>query len=52
VPEPEVHVDVHDEDGVRLQKVLAAAGVGSRRACEALITAGRVQVDGHVVREQ
>ena len=52
VPEPEVPVDVHDADGVRLQKVLAQAGVGSRRSCEALIAAGRVQVDGHVVREQ
>jgi 23S rRNA pseudouridine2605 synthase len=39
-------------EGVRLQKVLAAAGVGSRRACEALIEAGRVSVDGIVVREQ
>ena len=44
-------VDVHDPDGVRLQKVLAEAGVGSRRACEVLIANGRVQVDGHVVRE-
>ena len=32
----------------RLQKVLAAAGVASRRQCEALIVAGRVQVNGRV----
>jgi 23S rRNA pseudouridine2605 synthase len=37
---------------VRLQKVLAAAGVASRRAAEDLIAAGRVEVDGRVVTEQ
>ena len=43
--------DVHVPDGVRLQKVLAGAGLGSRRACEKLIAQGRVEVDGVVVRE-
>jgi 23S rRNA pseudouridine2605 synthase len=33
----------------RLQKLLAAAGVASRRRSEVLITSGRVQVDGQVV---
>lgn len=41
-----------DERGVRLQKVLAQAGIASRRASEELIEQGRVTVDGKVVREQ
>jgi 23S rRNA pseudouridine2605 synthase len=35
----------------RLQKILAHAGVGSRRKCEELIAAGRVHVDGQAVQE-
>jgi len=35
----------------RLQKILAAAGYGSRRACEEIIRQGRVQVNGRVVTE-
>lgn len=34
----------------RLQKILARAGWGSRRACEGLITAGRVRVNGQPVQ--
>ncbi|MDP9805476.1 23S rRNA pseudouridine2605 synthase [Trueperella bonasi] len=43
--------DLHDPNGERLQKVLAHAGVGSRRTCEELIAQGRVSVDGVVVRQ-
>lgn len=35
----------------RLQKVMAAAGIGSRRRCEELILAGRVEVDRHTIRK-
>ena len=39
------------QEGVRLQKVLAQAGVASRRAAEQLIIAGRVSVNGQIVTE-
>jgi pseudouridine synthase len=39
------------EEGERLQKVMAAAGVASRRVSENLIAAGRVTVNGELVTE-
>ncbi|MEU6997861.1 pseudouridine synthase [Nonomuraea sp. NPDC046570] len=51
---PDDYVDERDTtevpDGVRLQKVLAQAGVASRRTCEEMIGDGRVTVNGQVVR--
>lgn len=47
---PRKHVPAGE--GVRLQKVLAQAGVASRRAAEELIADGRVEVDGRIVTEQ
>lgn len=41
-----------DNEKTRLQKVLAAAGVASRRMSEKLIEAGRVEVNGSIVAEQ
>ncbi|MCB0089831.1 MAG: rRNA pseudouridine synthase [Caldilineaceae bacterium] len=35
----------------RLQKIMAAAGIGSRRTCEKMIAAGRVKIDGRTVTE-
>ena len=43
--------DFSEPEGVRLQKVMAAAGVASRRVCEDMITQGRVKVNGKVVTE-
>ncbi|MEQ4716160.1 pseudouridine synthase [Nonomuraea sp. B19D2] len=51
---PDDYTDERDTtevpNGVRLQKVLAQAGVASRRACEEMIGEGRVTVNGQVVR--
>jgi 23S rRNA pseudouridine2605 synthase len=41
-----------EQEGERLQKVLARAGLGSRRACEELIDQSRVEVNGQIVTSQ
>lgn len=40
-----------ENEQIRLQKYLADCGLGSRRFCEKLITAGRVSIDGRIVTE-
>lgn len=40
-----------DDEGIRLQKVLAQAGIASRRASEQMIMEGRVEVNGQLVVE-
>lgn len=50
MPNPKPRHDYTDASrGERLQRVLADAGIGSRRACEELIEAGEVEVNGHIV---
>ena len=44
-------VIVVNDNRERLQKVMAACGVASRRKCEEIITHGRVKVNGKVVTE-
>ncbi|MEV6279400.1 pseudouridine synthase [Nocardia sp. NPDC051832] len=48
----ESHTKLAAGEGERLQKVLAKAGVASRRAAEEMIEQGRIEVDGMIVREQ
>lgn len=45
-------MNVNDNEGVRLQKVLSQAGIASRRVAERMISEGRVEVDGRIVTEQ
>lgn len=42
-------VETDDEGLIRLQKLLAQSGVGSRRRCEELMLEGLVEVDGEIV---
>ena len=45
---PEKHTEALASDETeKLQKVLARAGMGSRRALESIIQEGRVRVNGH-----
>ncbi|MCL2784213.1 MAG: rRNA pseudouridine synthase [Propionibacteriaceae bacterium] len=45
------HNDSLDDNRIRLQKVIAAAGLASRREAEEMIVDGRVEVNGHLVTE-
>ncbi|WP_031511119.1 pseudouridine synthase [Streptomyces megasporus] len=51
-PAPKLPKTFGEPEGERLQKVLARAGMGSRRACEELIDQRRVEVNGKIVTEQ
>jgi len=48
VPSPSKNKSRHEE---RLQKIIARAGIASRRQAEQMIADGRVRVDGRVVTE-
>lgn len=48
---PTTHEFTDASRGPRLQKVLAEAGIASRRDCEQLIEDGEVTVNGHVVKQ-
>jgi len=48
---PKTPVPAVENSQMRLQKFLAAAGIGSRRDCEVLIVEGRIEVDDQVVTE-
>lgn len=49
-PDPAETVDLRDASrGPRLQRILADAGIASRRACEEMIERGRVRVNGRTV---
>jgi 23S rRNA pseudouridine2605 synthase len=48
-PNQQKHPRGGGSEGDRLQKILAAAGIASRRACEQIILDGRVQVNGETV---
>lgn len=50
-PGPGASTEIPDVAAERLQKLLARAGVASRRAAELLVSAGRVRVNGRVVTE-
>lgn len=50
-PETKRNTETAPAEGHRVQKILAAAGYGSRRECEELITSGRVEIDGQIVTE-
>ena len=48
---PVDHYEFYDHEGVRLQKLMASAGVASRRVCEEMIEEGRVTVNDQLVTE-